>query len=331
MGENMKNEILRMLKNSKDEFLSGEKISDEFGVTRSAIWKNMNSLKELGYEIESVPRKGYRILSSPDILTYEEIERDLRTEYICRNVYYFDTISSTNIKAKEIALDEPEGTVVVSEEQTGGIGRLGREWISPKQKGIWMSIILKPEVEPMKVSTIALVGAAAVNKALEDMGIKSGIKWPNDIVIDGKKVCGILTEMSCELNMINYVVMGIGINVNLDKMDIPDDLQYKATSLKIVENRQINRKELSASILNHFELLYNDFKDGGNITEVLQICKDNSVLLGEEVRIIRGKDVRIGNALDLNDDGQLIVQFENGTIENIFSGEVSVRGIEGYI
>lgn len=327
----MKNEILRMLKNSKDEFLSGEKISDEFGVTRSAIWKNMNSLKELGYDIESVPRKGYRIIYSPDILTYEEIESGLNTEYIGRQVFYFDTISSTNIKAKEIALEEPEGTVVISEEQTGGIGRLGRTWVSPKKKGIWMSIILKPEVEPMKVSKIALVGAAAVNRALSDIGIKSGIKWPNDIVIDGKKVCGILTEMSCELNMINYVVMGIGINVNLDNVDIPDDLQYKATSLKIVENKEINRKRLLASILNHFEQLYKDFKDDGNITKVLQICRDNSVLLGEEVRIIRGKDLRIGKALDLNDEGQLIVQFENGTVENIFSGEVSVRGINGYI
>ncbi len=327
----MKNEILRMLKNSKNEFLSGEKISDEFGVTRSAIWKNMNSLKELGYDIESVPRKGYRILSSPDILTYEEIESDLSTEYIGRQVFYYDSISSTNIKAKEIALEESEGTVVVSEEQTGGIGRLGRTWVSPKQKGIWMSIILKPEVEPMKVSTIALVGAAAVNKALGDMGIRSGIKWPNDIVIDGKKVCGILTEMSCELNMVNYVVMGIGINVNLDKAHIPEDLQHKATSLKILENKQFNRKELLASILNHFEKLYNDYKDDGNISKVLQICRANSILLGEEVRIIRGKDIRTGKALDLNDEGQLIVQFENGTVENIFSGEVSVRGINGYI
>lgn len=327
----MKNEILRMLKNSKDEFLSGEKISDRFGVTRSAIWKNIKGLKELGYDIESVPRKGYRILSSPDVLTYEEIELDLNTEYMGRHIYYFDTIDSTNIKAKEIALQELEGTVVISEEQTNGVGRLGREWISPKQKGIWMSIILKPELEPMMASKLALVGAASVNRALQDMGIKSGIKWPNDIVIDGKKICGILTEMSCELNIINYIVMGIGINVNLDLQDIPDELKTKATSLKIVEKKQLNRKLLLASVLYYFEEFYNEFKDDGNISQVLKVCKEDSVVLGKEIRIIRGKEIKEGRALDLNNEGQLIVQFDNGTVENIFSGEVSVRGIEGYI
>ena len=326
----MKNEILRMLKDSGEEFLSGEKISDEFGVTRSAIWKNMNALKEEGYEIESLPRKGYRILSSPDILTLEEIEDKLQTKYIGRNLYYFDSISSTNLKAKEIALDEPEGTVVVSEEQTQGIGRLGRSWISPKGKGIWLSIILKPEVEPMDVSKIALVGAAAVNKALEDMGIKAGIKWPNDLVVNGKKVCGILTEMSCELNMVNYVVMGIGINVNLDKKHIPEDLQEKATSLKEATNKEINRKILLANLLNHFEVLYKGFKEG-DISATLEICRKNSVLLGEEVRIIKGKQTRIGKALDINSEGELVVQFEDNLVENIFSGEVSLRGMDGYV
>ena len=326
----MKNEILRMLKNSNSEFLSGEKISEEFGVTRAAIWKNMNSLKEDGYVIESIPGKGYRIISSPDILTYEEIEEGLNTEYTGRNLYYYDSIPSTNTRAKEIALDEPEGTVVVSEEQTGGIGRLGRAWISPKKKGIWMSIILKPEVEPMNVSKIALVGAAAVNLALEDMGTISGIKWPNDIVLDGKKVSGILTEMSCELNMVNYVVMGIGINVNLDEDDIPEELQHKATSLKEYTKKQVNRKELLANILNHFEVLYEDYK-AGNILKTIEICRTNSVLLGEEVRIIKGKEIRVGKALDINLEGELVVQFDNDVVENIFSGEVSLRGMDGYI
>lgn len=326
----MKNEILRMLKDSGEEFISGEKISEEFKVTRAAIWKNMNALKEEGYDIESVPRKGYRIISSPDILTLEEIEEGLHTEYIGRNLYYYDSILSTNIRAKEIALDEPEGTVIVSEEQTGGIGRLGRDWISPKKKGIWFTIILKPEVQPMEVSKIALVGAAAVNKALEDMGVNSGIKWPNDIVINGKKVCGILTEMSCELNMVNYVVMGIGINVNLDGIDIPEELKHKATSLKIATSKEVDRKTLLANILNHFEGLYEEFKNG-HISSTIRICRENSVLLGEEVRIIRGKETRIGKALDINSEGELVVQFLNDIIENIFSGEVSLRGMDGYI
>ena len=234
VGDDVKKKILKMLKQNNDDFLSGEKISDKFGVSRSAIWKHINTLKEEGYEIESVPRKGYRIIASPDILTLEEVEEYLTTDFIGRNIYYFDSLSSTNIKAKEIATKSKEGTIVIAEEQTKGKGRLGRSWLSPKGKGIWMSIILKPKVAPIKVAKITLIGAAAVNQGLKDIGIKSYIKWPNDIVIDGKKVCGILTEMSCELNMINYCIMGIGINVNLDKEDFSKDLIDTATSLKSI-------------------------------------------------------------------------------------------------
>jgi BirA family biotin operon repressor/biotin-[acetyl-CoA-carboxylase] ligase len=327
----MKNKILKLLKNNKEEFLSGEKISEEFGVTRSAIWKYINILKEEGYEIESVSRKGYRIISEPDVLTYEEVENDLNTNFIGRNIYYFNTISSTNIKAKEIAFQELEGTVVIAEEQTVGKGRLGRNWTSPKGKGIWMSIILKPEVDPIKVAKITLIGAAAVNKALEDIGVKSQIKWPNDIVINGKKVCGILTEMNCELNMINYVVMGIGINANLQEEDFPKDLTDKATSLKIAEKREINRKELLANILNRFEEFYIPFKDNDDISKAIEICKKNSAIIDKEVRIIKGEEIKTGKALDINEEGKLVVMFENGIVENIFSGEVSVRGLEGYV
>src|SRR5690606_22693461 len=199
----MKNKILEKLKNSGD-FISGQEISKEFHMTRAAIWKYINILREEGYNIESVPSKGYRLSSLPDLLTYEEIKEYLNTDFIGRSVYYFDSIDSTNKKAKEIAIDESEGAVLIAEEQTQGKGRMGRSWVSPKSKGIWMSIILKPDLEPMKVPKLTLIGAAAVHKALDNMGIKTQIKWPNDILINGKKICGILTEMSGELNMVNY-------------------------------------------------------------------------------------------------------------------------------
>lgn len=327
----MKVKVLKLLKESNNEFLSGEKISDEFGVSRSAIWKHINKLKEEGYEIESVPRQGYRIVSSPDILIYEEIEKHLTTKFIGRQVHYFDSLPSTNIKAKEIAIEEKEGTVIIAEEQTQGKGRLGRHWTSPKGKGIWMSIILKPQVDPVKVSKITLIGAAAVNQGLNDIGIESSIKWPNDIVTNGKKVSGILTEMSCELNMINYVVMGIGINVNLDKEDFDADLINKATSLKNIAGHKIDRKKLLAYILNHFEKLYLPFKENGDISRTIQICREKSILIGREVRIIKGDIEKIGKVLDIDEEGQLIVEYEDGRIEGIFSGEVSVRGVEGYI
>lgn len=326
----LKNKILKILKDSED-FISGEEISKEFHMTRAAIWKYINMLKEDGYVIESIPRKGYKIISYPDILTYEEVEEYLDTDFIGRNIYYFDSINSTNKKAKEIAFEEKEGTVLVAEEQVEGKGRLGRNWVSPKGKGIWMSIILKPKVDPLKVAKLTLLGAAAVHKALDNMNIKSQIKWPNDILIDGKKVCGILTEMSAELNMINYVIMGIGINVNLDDEDIPEDLKDKATSIKIVKGKEINRKMLFANILNELEKLYIDFRDKDTITRAIDICKENSILIGKEVKLIRGEEIRFGKALDINEEGELVVQFEYGAVENIYSGEVSVRGLEGYI
>ena len=326
----MKNKILKVLKNS-DDFISGEKLSEEFNMTRSGIWKYMNMLKEDGYDIESIPRKGYRIISSPDILTYEEIEKNLSTDFIGRNIYYYESIDSTNKRAKDIALEEQEGTIIISEEQVDGKGRLGRDWISPKGKGIWMSIILKPEVDPIKVAKITLIGAAAVYKGLNNMNIDSTIKWPNDILIDGKKICGILTEMSCELNMINYVVMGIGINVNLDGNNIPEDLREKATSIKISQKKSVNRKELLANILNEFEELYIPFKDKGNISESIKICRENCALIGKEVKIIKDEKIKIGRALDINEDGQLVIEFKGGVVENVFSGEVSVRGLDGYI
>ena len=327
----MKEKILMMLKQNNGLFLSGEKISDKFHVTRSAIWKYMNILKEEGYEIESIPRKGYRLIFSPDILTYGEIEEHLTTDFIGRNIYYFDSLSSTNIKAKEIAKDENEGTVVIAEEQTKGKGRLGRNWVSPKGKGIWMSIILKPKVDPTKVAKITLIGAVAVNQGLKDMNIKSYIKWPNDIVIDGKKVCGILTEMSCELNMINYVIMGMGINVNLDRNDFDEELIGKATSLKCITGNKINRKRLLAHILNHFEELYIPFRENGDISKTIKISRENSILIGKEVRIISADVEKRGKVLDIDKEGQLIIEYGDGKIEEIFSGEVSVRGIYGYV
>lgn len=328
--DKLKNNILKALKNS-DDFISGEKMSEEFNMTRSGIWKYINMLKEDGYTIESIPRKGYRIVSSPDILTYEEIEDKLNTEFIGRKINYYESADSTNKIAKDIAFEEREGTIIISEEQLNGKGRLGRDWISPKGKGIWMSIILKPEVDPIKVAKITLLGAAAVHSGLKNMNINSTIKWPNDILIDGKKICGILTEMSCELNMINYVVMGIGINVNLDETHLPEDLKEKATSIKISEKRDIDRKELLANILNEFEELYLPFKEKGHIAKAIDICRNNSDLIGNEVRIIKGEEIKVAKALDINEEGQLVVEFSNGVVENILSGEISVRGLDGYI
>ena len=326
----MKSEILSILKNNKKEFISGESISDKIGISRAGVWKHISALRDDGYNIESRSGKGYKLVTSADILSYEEIERYLDTKFVGRDIRYFDCVDSTNRVAKELAAELEEGTVITTDQQTRGKGRIDREWISLKSKDICMSVILKPDLEPYKLSKVTQIGAVAIFEALENMGIKSEIKWPNDILIKGKKVAGILTEMGAELNRINYIVMGIGVNVNSEEKDFPVELQYKASSIKIEEGKYIDRKILTAHILNEFEKHYIDFKESGNIKNLVKILNENSSLIGKEIRVINSHNVRFGKAVEINNDGELVVEFKEG-IENIYSGEVSIRGINGYV
>lgn len=327
----MKEKILELLKKYENQYISGQYISDMLGISRSAIWKHMNAIKEDGYILESTSRKGYKLITSPDILTSDEIKPRLSTNLVGKSILHYDTISSTNLKAKEIANEVEDGTVVVSEEQTSGKGRLGRHWISPKGKGIWMSIILKPDIDPLHASKITLIGAAAVFQALNSRNIKALIKWPNDLVIDNKKICGILTEMSSELNKIHYLVIGIGINVNIDLEDFPAEMKNIATSLKIASGEIIDRKKLMADVLNSFEKLYYQFISTNSLYDSITICRENSIFIGRDVKIVKFNKEYIAKAIDLDDDGQLIIEHKDGTIEKVFSGEVSMRGLYGYI
>lgn len=327
----MKDEILKLLKENINKFISGQSISDTLNVSRTAIWKYINQLREEGYKIDSVTRKGYRLTYTPDILTYGEIAEYLKTDYIGRKIVYFDSIDSTNVKAKQLAAEGiKEGTVVISEEQTMGRGRLGRKWISPKRKGIWMSIILRPDINPIDASKVTQIGAAAVWKALKKVGLAAYIKWPNDIVINSKKVCGILTEMSAELNKINYLVIGIGINVNIDSEEFPKEIKDIATSIKAEIGYDVDRKFIVAEILNNFEELYSELIKHGSIKASIEICKKASILLGKEIKIITNKGERNAKAIDITDQGELLIE-ENGQIEKLVSGEISVRGIYGYV
>ena len=328
----MKDKIIDILKDNQDNFVSGQRISEMFNVSRAAIWKNINSLKEKGYVIESVSRKGYRLTSTPDLLTHQEIKRYLKTKKIEFKIIYYTSIESTNIKAKELASDGlEEGTVIIAEEQTSGKGRLGRSWTSPKSKGIWMSLILRPNISPLQASKTTQIAAAAVCKSIDELGIKAYIKWPNDIIINNKKVCGILTEISAELNRVNYIVIGIGINANIDEKEFPQEIKDKATSLKIAYNKEVNRKELTARILNNFEELYLELIDNNTIKKSIEICKESSILLGKKIRIINTDRQNLVTAVDLTDQGELLVKNENGEIEKIISGEISVRGVNGYV
>ena len=255
----------------------------------------------------------------------------LTTKYIGRNIIHFDVIDSTNTKAKELAsLGEKDGTVVTSEEQTKGRGRLGRHWNSPSCNGIWMSIILRPDIDPLNMSKLTLVAAAAVHEALMDFNIKAGIKWPNDIILNGKKLCGILTEMSGELNQINHLIIGIGVNVNTNLNEFPNELKDIATSLNLETGKTFLRTKLTAYILNHFERLYEEFVLDNNLTSTIDISRKNSLLIGKEVQMYnRGKAI-VAKVIDIDENGLLMIMHEDGAFERVISGEVTMHGLYGF-
>ncbi|MBL4935957.1 biotin--[acetyl-CoA-carboxylase] ligase [Clostridium sp. YIM B02515] len=328
----MKSDILELLKNDKNDFISGQYISEKLGVTRTAIWKHINQLKEDGYEIESISNKGYRLVSSPDLLTSEEIKPYLKTALIGRNILHFDSLDSTNVKAKQLADSlKVDGAVIISEEQTSGKGRLGRTWVSPKYKGIWMSIILKPDLNPMDAVKLTQIAAASVVNGCSELNIDTLIKWPNDIVINHKKVCGILTEMSAELTRINYIIVGIGINVNIDEAEFPESLKETATSLKIEVKHKISRQELIGRILNNFEYLYLEFINNNNIKASLDICREKSALINNNIIVINRDKNTEAKALDIDEGGRLLIEYPDGRQEYLISGEVSIRGKGSYI
>lgn len=325
----MKEKIIERLYLEKG-FVSGEAISKEYGLSRTAIWKYVKALREDGYEIESRTKKGYMLVSVPDNIDFEQMQKDLQTSIIGKEIFYYDSIESTNTRAKEIALQTKEGALVVAEEQTSGKGRLGRSWLSPKNKGVYMSVILKPDTDPGDVAKLTLLGAAGIHLALKDIGIESQIKWPNDIVIDGKKVAGVLTEMHSELGVINYLVLGMGINANVKAEEMPEDLKDKATSLRAVIGKEIDRRDLFVKLVTRIDDLYKEFLESHQIDRAIQICIDNSAVIGKEINIYQGKTKRKGRAIGLNNNGELVVEFDTG-VENLFSGEISIRSKENYI
>jgi len=335
----LKNRTLQELRSKIYEYVSGESLSEHLGVSRTSVWKYVKELKGEGYAIESSSKKGYKLVSVPDLNAYE-IAHGLKTEILGRKVFFFNSIDSTNNYAKTIAIKGcDEGTTVVAEVQTSGRGRLGREWSSVSGKGIWMSIVLKPVIGPESIQIITLAAAVAVVKAIKNAtGIETGIKWPNDIILDGKKLCGILTEMSAEIERVNYIILGIGINVNHEGDDFSQSLKHIATSLKMHINNTDNlvkeqksvdfrRSEIIKCVLFELEQMYNKINSGMNDV-ILDEWKNYSVTLGKEVKVI-GKSEYIGIAENITQEGRLIVRRIDGVKEEVLSGEISIRELMG--
>lgn len=334
----MKTKILQALRRNQDTYVSGQELCEQFGVSRTAVWKAIKQLKEAGYEIAAVQNRGYRLIAVPDILSQSEIASQLHTKWMGHDVRYFDEIDSTNTAAKRIAEEADSadwhGTVVVADKQTAGRGRRGRGWNSPLGTGLFFSVLLKPEINPGNASMLTLVkGMAAVKGIMEVTGLRPQIKWPNDVVINGKKIVGILTEMSAQVDYVNHIVVGTGINVN--QTEFPEEIAGMATSLKLElqetgKNLTISRAQILGAVLLQFERYYEIYLR----TQDLSVLMDeyNSMLAncGRAVRVLDPLGEYEGTALGIDERGKLLVD-KDGEICKVSSGEVSVRGIYGYV
>lgn len=313
----MKEEILNVLK-QKNGYVSGQELADMFHVSRTAIWKAIASLKKEGYAIESVSRQGYKLDVQNDILNARELD-------FYDSVYFYDTLDSTNDTAKRLALDGcPEFSIVVCNKQNGGKGRLGRRWSSPDGVNIYLSMVLFPDIDVSKTPQITLVtGLAAVKTIKRVTGLNAKIKWPNDIIINGKKAVGILTEMQAEIGRILFVVTGIGINVN--QLDFDDDIREKATSLFAETGRKFKRSAVIQVLAENIKTYYKMFCADG-FDALRQEYKDLCINIGRDVKaVVRGTEIT-GKAVDISSNGELVIKEKSGVLTAVSCGEASVRG-----
>jgi BirA family biotin operon repressor/biotin-[acetyl-CoA-carboxylase] ligase len=318
--------ILRLFREAGRGFVSGELISRELKVSRTAIWKHINGLREAGYKIEAIPSRGYHLLSSPDILSLDEMRGKLSTTRIGRQLVCMAETASTNADAFRLAEDSAEeGTVVIADAQSGGKGRRGRVWSSPAGVNLYCSVVLRPAIMPHEAPQLTFLSAVAVARAIElTTALQPEIKWPNDLLIKGRKVAGLLNEMSAETDRVNFVILGIGVNLNMTLAQFPDGLRTPATSLLLEQGGPVNRVQFAAAMLGELDRLYTDFLRHGFgpvRDEWQQRCNANGreVVVSEaEVETVRGMFHGIDG------DGAMLVRFTDGTVERILSGDVRV-------
>lgn len=320
-------QILAALRAAGDGSVSGADLSQRLGLTRAAIWARVEELRRLGYEIEASPHHGYRLVSTPDVLHADDLLTRLgRTRVVGRDIRVFQSTTSTNDIIERLARDGvKEGAVVFAESQTKGRGRLGRKWLSPPGQGLWLSVLLRPALRPQEVTQLTIAAATALRRALHlETGMRADIKWPNDLLLRGRKVAGILTELSAELDRVKHVVLGIGVNVNFDPGAFPPDLRKQATSLKAELGRPVSRPELATAILRELDADYARIWDG-QFTAVADEWEEHCTTLGREVGIQIGGRRAWGRAEALDEDGALLLRTEHGHVERIIGGDVTVE------
>ena len=353
----MKYAVIQLLKDAAPGYVSGGELGRRFDVSRTAVWKYIEELRQEGYSIEATSRKGYRLLPSEDRLNAYEIGCGLSTSIVGRDILYFDSLDSTNNYARKLAAEGcVDGMSVIAGQQTAGRGRLGRSWKSPANTGIYMSVVLRPPLAPAETQILTLAAAvAAANAIAEVTGLEAGIKWPNDLIIEGRKVCGILLEMSSEADRVNYIILGIGINYSQKEEDFSEELREKATSLKMAAEKGkaafkcntlsqtvagemdnvghesgmgFSRLSIVRSVLRELDAMTQLVLTDHN-AEILELWRNKSVTLGRTVSF-KLKDIEYtGTAIDITADGRLSVDCSDGILRELLSGEVSVRGIYG--
>jgi len=314
----MEEKIIELLKKSQGH-LSGEELSEHLKISRQGLWKHIQALKELGYDIAAVPHLGYSLISSPDRLFDFEIANGLHTKILGKKVLYFDSLSSTMDTAMQLGLKGmAEGTLVIAETQSKGRGRLGRIWFSPKYKGIYLSLILRPKISPEKAPILTLLTAVSICEAIKEVtGLVCEIKWPNDIMLHNKKLGGILTELNAEVDAVNFVIIGFGLNVNNDKKS----LISTATSLKEQLKENINRLLLLQEILRKIENNYLGLEKKG-AAAIIEKWRQNNITLGRRVKAYYHKEHVEGLAQDIDADGGLIIRNDAGLRQKIMAGDV---------
>lgn len=342
----MKAEILALLR-KRGDYVSGQELCEHFGVSRTAVWKAVDGLRKEGYRIEAVSNRGYLLAESDEVYGRNEILSRLRTKWVGRQLSFYESIGSTNAQAKLDAENgAPDGALVIADMQTAGRGRRGRGWDSPAGANLYFTLILRPDISPDKAPMLTLVMALAVARGIgrmpggresaaegdgcnESRAVASGIKWPNDVVMNGRKVCGILTEMSAERDYVHYVVIGVGVNVG--RRDFPPELASRATSLEAELGFPVSRSALTAEILAAFEEEYETFLKKGDLSGQAEGYNALLVNRDAEVCVLDPNGEYRGIARGITETGELLVERPDGSVVRVYAGEVSVRGIYGYV
>ena len=313
-----------ILKNIEEEYVTESELIEKLNITHEHLKENLNKLKNAGYDIIHEDNKGYKLINAPDILEPFEIERNLSTKYIAHNIHLYQEVTSTNDVAKKfVENNAPEGTVIIAEQQTAGRSRSKNEWSSP-EGGIWMTLILKPDFNLIEASKLTIVTGVAIAKTLHDyFKLNAGIKWPNDILIDNKKVCGILTEAVTDYDELKAVLIGIGIDANINPEDLPKDVQEIATTVSEETKEEIKRAEILKIFFKIFEEYYEQFKQG-KFKHIIAEWRRLSSTTGNRVKVYKDGKAIIADAVGIDNQGALIVELEDGSLEKIISGECKI-------